>query len=496
MPDVEYLLLGTLEVRVGPTTYQLSSRRQRALFARLLLARGDAVTTAELVASLYGEAHTNARHALHELASSLRRSLEPMGLDKLLESERGSYRFAVDPQQLDTSRFEALVATAEEHEHPRIRATVLQQALQLWRGPMLADVEIDGDATAEVERLEELRAGALADWLDLELSAGRHRSALRELERATRLDPYNERLRSQLMLALYRDGRQADALRVYQETRRLLNDELGLEPTEELRELERKILNHDPALRANGSLPQHLTRRVLRSRRTAVVALFVAIAAGAAAAAGALTAGRSAHSVFYDSLKGREINTKVWDYEAVGNGPTANADGDGTVLTIPAHATPTDPSGALRARITTYCGLAGEFDIQVDYRLLTWPTASGVGIGMYAAWADVMRESTAAGDYYVGAHRIVDPPDGPPRARAHTTDTHGTLRIVRAANRMIVYDRSSGGWRQLYTFPNPTPAAVSVYIELYTTARRFSHRQVEVRLTDFRVNSGFLNCSN
>src|SRR5439155_16887029 len=121
----------------------------------------------------------------------------------------------------------------------RTRAAVLQQALQLWRGPMLADVEIGEDANAEVERLEELRAGALADWFDLELTAGRHRSALRELDRATRLDPYNERLRSQLMLALYRDGRQADALRTYKETRQLLNEELGLEPTEELRELER-----------------------------------------------------------------------------------------------------------------------------------------------------------------------------------------------------------------------------------------------------------------
>ena len=495
MPNVEFLLLGTLEVRVGPTMFQVSSRRQRALLARLLLARGEAVTTAELVASLYGEAHTDARHALHELASSLRRSLEPMGLDRLLESERGSYRFAIDPKELDTCRFEALVAAAEGHEDPTMRTTVLRQALQLWRGPMLADVEIDGEASAEVERLEELRAGALADWLDLEIGAGRHRSALHELERATRLDPYNERLRSLLMLALYREGRQADALRVYQETRRLLNEELGLEPTEELRELERKILNQDPALRANGSPPRYLTRRVLHSRRTATVALFVTVAAGAAAAAGALTGGQSVHSVFHDSMKGREINTKVWDIETVGNGPTASADGDGTLLTIPAHATPTDPSGALRARITTYCRLAGDFDLQVDYSLQTWPTASGVGIGIYAAWADAMRESTPTGDYYTGAHRTTDPPDGPPRQRAPTTDTHGTLRVVRGANRMVAYARNSEGWRQLFTFPNPTPAAVSVYIELYTTAQRFSHRQVEVRLTDFRVNSGSLDCS-
>lgn len=84
---------------------------------------------------------------------------------------------------------------------------------------------------------------------------------------------------------------------------------------------------------------------------------------------------------------------------------------------------------------------------------------------------------------------------GPPRQRAPTTDTHGTLRVVRGANRMVAYARNSEGWRQLFTFPNPTPAAVSVYIELYTTAQRFSHRQVEVRLTDFRVNSGSLDCS-
>lgn len=494
MPDVDFLLLGTLEVRVGSTTFQPSSPRQRALFAHLLPARGEPVRTADLVASLYGDAHTNARHALHELASNLRRSLKPMGLDKSLQNERGSYRFAIDPQQLDTWRFETLVATAEQDEHPQVRAAAFEQALQLWRGPMLADVHIGGDATAEVDRLEGLRAAVLADWLDLELGAGRHRNALRELERATRLDPYNERLRSQLMLALYRDGRQADALRVYQETRRLLNEELGLEPAEELRELERKILNHDPSLRANGSPPKRLTRRLLRSRRAALLALCVAIAAGAVEAVSALTGQHSARPVFLDSMRAREINTKVWDYQAIGNGPTANADGEGYVLTIPAHATASDPSGAMRALITTYCMLAGEFDIQVDYRFLTWPTASGVGIGMYAAWADAIRESTPTGDYYVGAHRTVDPPDGLPRIRVRTTDTHGALRLVRAANQMIVYERGSGSWRKLYAFPNPTPAAVSVYIELYTTARQFSHRQVEVRLTDFRVNSGFLEC--
>jgi DNA-binding SARP family transcriptional activator len=496
MPDVEVLLLGTLEIRAGPTAFQISSRRQRALFARLLLARGHAVRAVELVASLYGDqTRSNAPHALHELVSSLRRSLEPMGLDAFLETGHGSYRFAIEPVQLDTVRFETLVAAAKEQDDRQVRAEILQEALHLWRGPALADVELADDAVvAEVERLEELRAGALADWLDLELDAGRHRDALGELDRATRLDPYNERLRSQLMLALYRDGRQADALRVYQETRQLLDEELGLEPTEELRELERKILNHDPTLRLNGSPRRNVGRRMLRSRRALAIALIVALGGGAAAAARALTAGGSVHAVLVDSMKGSGIDTKVWDVQALGNGPTAVADSDGTLLTIPAHATSTVQSGALGVAMATYCTLAGGFDVQVDYRLVTWPTANGVGVGIYAAWADAIRESSPVGEYYVGAHRIVNPPDGAPRAVARTTDTHGALRIVRVGNRMLIYNRGSGGWRQLFAFPHPTPAAVSVYLALYTTTRRFSHREVDVRLTNFRVNSGFLQC--
>jgi len=497
MAGAEFFLLGALEIRVGPSKFELSSGRQRALLARLLLARGRAVPTTELVASLYGdEAPSNARHALHELVSSLRRSLEPMGLDALLVSARGSYRFAADPQQLDTFRFEGLLADASGQDDPQVRAGTLQRALQLWRGPALADVQLGGEARAEIERLEEQRAAALADWLDLELDAGRYRSAIGELERATARDPFNERLRSQLMLALYRDGRQTDALRVYQDVRKLLADEMGLEPSDELRQLQRKILNHDSELRANRVASGHRPRRLLRSHRAAALAALVALIAGTAAAAHALMPDQSVHAVFFDSMRGPEIDTMVWDIESIGNGPSEVADGDGTRLTIPAHATPVDSTGALKARISTYCLLAGGFDVQVDYDLVEWSRANGVGLGLYAAWADVVRESTPTGDYYVGAHRTLDPPDGRPRSRVRTDDTRGTLRVVRASNRMVLYDRGGGGdWRKLYTFPNPTPAAVPVFIELYTTARRFSHRQVEVRLKNFRVNSGLLNCS-
>ncbi len=493
MPDVDFLLLGTLEVRIGPKTFPVTGGRQRALLAHLLLARGHAVQTADLVAAIYGERpRDNAAHALHELVSSLRRSLEPMGLDGLLESTRGSYRVAIDVQQLDAWRFETFVASASGDEDPRTRTELLRSALELWRGPALAGIAVDGDAAAEVERLEELRVAALADYLDLELAAGRHRTALAELERATRLDPYNERLRAQLMLALYRDGRQTDALRAYQETRALLNIELGLEPTERLRELERRILNHDPALLTAGG---PVARTVRRRRRPVLIGLVVVLCAGAVILATALTTSRSVAAVFADSMKSGAIDTKVWDIEAVGNGPTPTAGGHGIELAVPAHATPIDRSGALKARLTTYCRLAGGFDVQVDYQLLTRPSAGGGALGMYASYADVMRESSATGELYVGAHRMVDPPDGRPRGTATTTDTRGTLRLVRGGDRVTMLVRTSGAWRRVYAFPNPTPAAVPVYLELYTNERRFSHRQVTVRLSNFRVSSGLHDCS-
>jgi DNA-binding SARP family transcriptional activator len=495
MPEIEFLLLGPLEVKVGPRPLRVSGRRQRALLACLLLGCGRPIPTPELVASVYGEAAgPNALHALHELVSNLRRTLEPIELDELLRSEAGSYSFDIDPERLDAWLFEDLVRRANVEDDSRLRGDLLQRALELWRGPALAGVELDGTARASVERLEELRWGALADWIDLELTSGRHQGALVELEQATRLNPFNERLRSQLMLALYREGRQADALRVYHETRNVLAEELGLEPGESLRTLERRILNHDPELLAPDAPRELPSPKPRRGRLVAASAALVAAAVGVAFASGAFSAGGGRPAVFVDSMKGSEINTKFWDVESLGAGPTVGEDGSGALLTMPAHATPTDSSGTLKARMSSYCTLAGAFDVPVDSELREWPAANGTGIGMYAAYADVIRESAPAGERYVGAHRIVDPPDGTPHAVAVTKDTRGALRVVRSGDRMIELVREGGSWHQLYAFGNPTPASVSVYLELWTSARRFSHRQVEVRLTNFRVNSGSLQC--
>jgi len=493
-PRIDALLLGPLELHVGSTTFRIPGARQRALLACLLLARGRPLATAELVESVYGtEADQRTVHSLHELVSSLRRSLETVELDGRLRSTPGGYVLDLDLPELDVSRFETLLAEAQIEKDSEAQSDLLRRALDHWRGRALEGTEVEAAARAEVERLDELRAGALADWLDIELAAGRHQAALAELERATQLSPYNERLRAQLMLALYREGRQGDALRVYQETRRLLADDLGLEPTEPLRALERQILNQDPGLRTP---PARRRRRSLtkRSKAIATAAALAAVAAGATAAAGVFTGRTGAAPVFADSMKGAEINTRVWDVETAGVGATVRADGAGALLTIPAHATPTDPSGELKAVMSSYCTLAGEFDIQVDYALNTWPGVNGAGIGMYAAYADVIRESMPTGEQYIGAHRLVDPPDGTPRAVISTSDTRGSLRIVRSPNRMIEFVRGRGAWRQVYSFRDPTPAAVSVYLELWTNAQRFAHRQVEAQLTNFRVNTGNLQC--
>jgi len=494
MATVEFLVLGPLEVRVDTIAVRIPGRKQRALLACLLLARGRPVTTAELVGSVYGaEANGGAVHSLHELVSQLRRILEAAGLENVILSGTASYGLNVDPSQLDAWAFENVLDEAYASADMGVRADLLQRALQLWRGPVLAGVELEAEARAERQRLEELRWAALADWIDQELGAGRQRRAIAELERATRLNPENERLRAQLMLALYRDGRQADALRVYQETRAMLAAELGLEPTQQLRELERRILNHDPGLvAADGSAPAPSGGK--HRRRIALAAAVVVFAAAMTAVGiGALSAGQ-AKAVFADSMKGTDINTKFWDVETFGTGPTVVEEKAGVRLTIPAHAIPGDSSGTIKARLTSYCTLSGAFDVQVDYNLSVWPTANGAGIGMYAAYGDLVRKSGPSGEQYVGAVRRLDPPDGAPHKAISTRDSSGALRIIRSGNRMTELVHSGGRWRQVDTFPNPTPASVSVLLELWTNAQRFSHRQVEVQLTNFRVNSGFLEC--
>jgi DNA-binding SARP family transcriptional activator/tetratricopeptide (TPR) repeat protein len=230
---VEFRILGLLEVVDDGRVLELGTRKQRALLMLLLLRHGELVPVDELIEDLWSDPPRTAETTLRAYVSRLRAII---GADRLQSGPRG-YRLRVDPGELDAERFEDMVSAGQSEE-----------ALALWRGPALADVAYESFAQAEIARLEELRVAAVEDRVEHDLARGRHGQLVAELEWLVSRHPLHERLRAQLMLALYRSGRQAEALEVYNEGRRLLTDELGLEPGAELAELQRAILQHDPRL--------------------------------------------------------------------------------------------------------------------------------------------------------------------------------------------------------------------------------------------------------
>jgi DNA-binding SARP family transcriptional activator len=238
----EFRILGPLEVAAADgEPLQLGGQKQRALLAVLLLHANEVVSTDFLVDALWGDhPPRTATTSLQNSISALRKLL---GADLLVTRAPG-YRLAVDPDSIDLVRFERLVASARGLE-PAERAAPLREALGLWRGAPLAEVAFEPFALAEARRLEELRLSAFEALFDAELAAGRAGEIVPELESLVARHPLRERLRGQLMVALYGTGRQADALAAYQEARRMLVDELGLEPGPQLQELHARILRQE-----------------------------------------------------------------------------------------------------------------------------------------------------------------------------------------------------------------------------------------------------------
>jgi DNA-binding SARP family transcriptional activator len=235
---LEVRLLGPLEVRDGERTIEIRRQKQRALLAVLALSAGRVLSKDRLVDHLWGEQPpAGAAHALENYVSQLRKLL---GSAAIVTRAPG-YILDVEPEQVDVLRFERLV-----------RGRQPERAIALLRGSPLADVATEPFAVSEIGRLEELELVAREELIELRLEEGRHAEAVPELERLVADHPYRERLRSLLMLALYRSGRQADALAAYRDAREALVDGLGIEPGEELQELERAILRHDASLRAGG----------------------------------------------------------------------------------------------------------------------------------------------------------------------------------------------------------------------------------------------------
>jgi predicted ATPase/DNA-binding SARP family transcriptional activator len=228
---------------------ELGGRKQRSVLAILLLHANEVVSRDRLMEELWsGQPPASAATSLHAHISRLRRAL---GEDRRIVTTGGGYLIRVADGELDRDRFERMVeegGTAISAGDWQLASGRLREALSLWRGPPLSDFRYDSFAQAEAARLEELHIGAVEQRIEAELALGRDTQVVGDLERLVREHPYRERLHGQLMLALYRTGRQADALAAYQAARGTLVDELGIEPSGELRELEQRILQRDPSL--------------------------------------------------------------------------------------------------------------------------------------------------------------------------------------------------------------------------------------------------------
>jgi DNA-binding SARP family transcriptional activator len=249
---VEFRILGPLEVLDGDRPLALPGGRGRALLTLLILHGGEVVSTERIIDELWGEdPPPTVDKALQGLVSNLRKRLEPTRAGgeapTILRTVPPGYMIAVELSRVDAHWFRRLVADASGAPASE-RSARLRHALSLWRGPALADFTYEPFAQREITVLEELRMAAIEERIEADLELGLHRELVAEIEGLVAEHPFRERLRSQLMLALYRNGRQADALAAYRDARKALADELGIQPGPGLQQLEGAVLRQDPAL--------------------------------------------------------------------------------------------------------------------------------------------------------------------------------------------------------------------------------------------------------
>jgi DNA-binding SARP family transcriptional activator/ABC-type transport system substrate-binding protein/streptogramin lyase len=325
---LEFRLLGPVEVWSNGERLPLAGAKQRAILAILLLHANRVVPRERLLSDVWGTRAGESEHSLDVHISRLRKTFERSGNGGVLVRRGRGYLLSVDPSAIDLERFRRLLRDAGEAAavgRPVEEADLLREALGLWHGRALSDVGDDEVARSEIAGLEELRLAALEQRIDAELALGRDAHLVGELEALVCEHPLRERLRAQLMLALYRTGRQADALSLYSQTRRFMVDELGLEPSGDLRELQRRILVQDPTLTPSGSDveapdngPDAAPERSPRKRfgRLLFAAAGVVIAAGVAASVALLTGGSTSHVVsdgfsvaFLDARSGKLLGT-------------------------------------------------------------------------------------------------------------------------------------------------------------------------------------------
>ena len=277
---IEFRILGHLEALDEGRVVTPRGTKQRSLLALLLLHANETLSTDRLIDELWGEhPPTTAAKTLQVHISHLRKTLAGEtgnGSGDIIVTRDHGYELRLDPEHLDSHQFELLVAEGRSElaqGRPERAVRALERAFSLWGGPPLADVAYEPFAQREVARLADLRTAALEQLVEAQLELGRHEEVVPQLEALISEHPYRERLRAQLMLALYRCDRQADALQAYHDARRILVEQLGIEPGEHLRELERAILAQDPALSSPAAeaaeLPPELDAGTLFAGREA-----------------------------------------------------------------------------------------------------------------------------------------------------------------------------------------------------------------------------------
>jgi DNA-binding SARP family transcriptional activator len=345
---VDFSVLGPLEVSDGVRAVVVGGDKRRSLLALLLLHGNEVVSADRLIDELWGEhPPPTAAKSLQVHVSRLRKDLQN-GADRngdVLVTRGNGYQLRLGSDDLDVQRFERSVS-AGEHAlaagEPDRAARRLREGLALWRGPPLADFTYEPFAQPEIARLDELRLVALEQCMDADLALGRHGQIAGELEGLVREHPLRERFRAQLMLALYRCGRQAEALEAYRDARRRMSEELGLEPGPELRELEARILAQSPELAAPAT-PRRRMRRApdeaaqadAPRRRVALAIVLAAVLLGGAAVAAALRSGE-------DASRGRTVALDLAKDSLVAFSPDAR----GPDVAIPLPGRPADLAAA------------------------------------------------------------------------------------------------------------------------------------------------------
>ena len=348
-PQVDFRILGSVEAQDNGQTLDLGGLRERALLARLLLSANRVVSADRLAEDLWsGNPPPHSMATLRVYVSRLRRALGRHAGD--LVTQAPGYRLNVDDAALDAARFERLTRAAEADmaaDRPDAAAATLREALGLWRGPALSDVADLPFAQADADRLEEARLTALENRIDADLACGRHAAAVAELEALAAGHPLRERLTGQRILALYRCGRQAEALSAYAGLRSRLAGELGIDPSPELRRLHERILWQDPALDARPVPGRAADAARAAAPATGLMPPAGAVVAGPAASAGPGQPARPQYSGPAPAFPA-ETTTFV--------GREAELDTIGELLRLSRLATLTGPGGSGKSRLALRAG--------------------------------------------------------------------------------------------------------------------------------------------